>query len=260
MTERRRTVVITGASSGLGEALAVHYANEGSVLGLIGRDRERLERVAERCRARGAETAVAAIDVRERAAMAAWLADFDRSRAVDLLIANAGVVTAAGRGALIEEAEASRGVVETNFLGTLNAVHPLLPLMLARGHGQIAIVSSIAALFAVPDAPSYSASKAALLTYGLALRSSLHPAGVRVNVACPGYIATPMMAGMRGLQPMQLSAETAARRMVNGLERDRAVIAYPVVLAAMARLGARLPDPLRRPISNLFRFHLMGSP
>jgi len=251
-----KTVVITGASSGIGQALALRYARAGAALGLIGRDRERLERVAERCRALGSSARPGFVDVRDRPALAAWLQEFDRAAPVDLLIANAGIVTGVARGRQIEDAEAADRLMEINVLGVLNAVQPMLPPMLARRRGQIAVMSSISALAPLPDAPSYSASKAAILSYGVALRDRVHDAGVRVNVVCPGYVDTPMTARFRGWLPFEMTAEAAAARIVKGLARDRAVIAFPWPLVLLARGSRLLPDWLRRYGMKPFRIHV----
>jgi short-subunit dehydrogenase len=253
-----KTVVITGASSGIGEALAVRYARAGTVLGVTGRNRERLERVAERCRAAGCDVRPAVLDVRDRSSLAAWLQELDRAFPIDLLIANAGVTTGVARGRQDEDADAAFELMEINILGVLNTVQPVLPLMLTRGRGQIAIMSSVSALSALPDAPSYSASKAAMLSYGVALRDRVYDAGVRVNVLCPGYVSTPMTARFKGWLPLEMTVETAAARIVSGLARDRPVIAFPLILVLLARGSRLLPDGLRRLGMMPFRFHVTG--
>lgn len=249
-----RTIVITGASSGIGAALACHYAREGARLGLLGRSAARLDRVAAECRRRGAQTHIAAIDVRARREMAAWLENFDGANPVDLLFANAGVMTGRPADGAIETADASHALVETNVLGTLNAIHPLLPRMLARGAGQIAVVSSIAGFIPLPDAPSYGASKAATLSYGLALRALLDAHGVRVSVICPGYVRTPMMDQESGLKPFAMEPEAAARLIARGLRRNKPVIAFPFLFSLMTRVGGLLPDRLRRRTMEPYRF------
>ena len=251
-----RTIVITGASSGIGEALAVRYARAGAVLGLVGRDRERLERVAERCRAAGSEVHLGLIDVCDRAALASWLQDLDRSSPVDLLIANAGVMTGVPSGEQLEDAEAAYRLMQINVLGMMNTVQPLLPAMVARGHGQIGIMSSVSALSPLPDAPSYSASKAAVLSYGIALRDRIYHTGVRVSVLCPGYITSPMTSRLRGWKPFEMTPEAAAKRLVAGLARERALVAFPWPLVLLARSSRLLPDKLRRIGMKPFRHHV----
>ena len=120
-------IIITGASSGIGMALAQRYAREGASLGLLGRHKERLESVAKECRALGGEVATAAIDIRHRVELMQWIKDFDRVVPVDLVIANAGVMEGTPPGGQIEPPDAAYALMETNVLGLLNTVQPLLP-------------------------------------------------------------------------------------------------------------------------------------
>jgi short-subunit dehydrogenase len=256
VTANPKTIVITGASSGIGKALAIRYASEGRILGLTGRDPERLERVAEHCRTAGAAVQTVTIDVRDRQALGKWLRDFDRASPVDLVIANAGIGTGTAPGDQVEDAEASYLLMETNVLGMLYTVHPLLPLMLERGRGQIAVMASISAMIPLRDWPSYGASKAAVVHYGLALRDRVYANGVRVNVLCPGYTTTPMTTRIKGWRPLEMSPEKAAERIVRGLARDSEMIAFPWPLVFMSRLGALLPDGLRRLGVKPFQFQM----
>jgi short-subunit dehydrogenase len=251
-----KTIVITGASSGIGEALAVRYARPGTVLGLIGRNQERLERVAERCRSAGGQVRATVIDVRNRHLLGDWLRDFDRASPIDLIIANAGISTGTAFGRQVEDGDGSYLLMQINVLGVLNTVHPVLPLMLSRGRGQIAIMGSISGFVPLRDWPSYGASKAAMMNYGLALRDRVHAAGVRVNILCPGYTTTEMTKRIKGWRPFEVTAEVAAERIVRGLARDREVIAFPWILVLMSRLGALLPDGLRRLALRPFHFHM----
>ena len=249
-----QTIIITGASSGIGEALALHYAQAGIRLGLIGRSEARLERVAAQCRRGGAEVKTGIVDVRARTDIGAWLEAFDDEHPVDLLVANAGVMAGRPADALLEPPDVAHALLETNVLGTLNAVQPLLPRMVARGAGQIAIVSSIAAFIPLSDAPSYGASKAATLSYGLALRGLLAQQGINVSVVCPGYVRTPMMAQESGPKPGAIEPAAAARLIARGLARDKPVITFPFLFSLMTRIGGLLPDRLRRRSQEPYRF------
>jgi short-subunit dehydrogenase len=241
------TILITGASQGIGAALAARYARDGGRLALVARNRERLAAVEADCRRLGAaEVRIAAIDVRDRETLGTWIESLDRAYPVDTVIANAGVLSGIAPGAASEDAEASHRLCETNILGVMNTLHPLIPAMVARRAGQIAIVSSLAAFIPLPHMPSYSASKACMLSYGQSLRALLRAHGVRVSVACPGYVDTAMTEQVRGAKPFLLSADDAAARIVAGLERDRAVIAFPFLLSCLTRLGGILPGPVRR--------------
>ena len=251
------SVVITGASSGIGEALALHFAKPNSFLGLTGRDAIRLESVAARCRARGAEVTTACLDVVDRAAMHAWLADYDNRHPVDILFANAGITGGARPGELLETAEESFRLFDTNTLGVLNTVHPLLPRMVSRKRGQIAIMSSLAGLTPMPDAPSYAASKAAVLNYGLSLRTAVHETGVKISVICPGNVRTPMTAREIGWKPFEMPVERAVALIVRGLARNMPVIAFPLILTWLTRIGAMLPEPVRRFTEKAFRYKVV---
>jgi short-subunit dehydrogenase len=248
------TIVITGASSGIGKALALRYAQEAGVLALIGRDEDRLQAVADECAGRGASVRTGLLDVRNRAAMKRWLGDLDRSTPVDLVIANAGVMAGTPPGGEVEVADDGYAAIETNVLGVLNTIQPLLPAMMSRRRGQIAIVSSVAAFVPLPDCPSYCAGKSAVLSYGLSLRSLLSPYGIRVSVVCPGYVMTPMMVRESGRKPCEMSPGKAADRIVAGLLRNRPIIAFPFFFALATRLHGLLPDRLRRLLSSRSRF------
>lgn len=249
-----RRIVITGASRGIGAALAAAYAAPGVSLCLVGRDAVRLQAVAESCRAEGAVAETAIADIRDRAAMADLLVRFDGADAVDLVVANAGV--ALPTGASPGDDATVYGEVETNLVGTLNTVLPLLPAMAGRGQGQVALVSSLAAFAPLPSSPGYSATKAAVLVYGQALRERLRPVGIRVSVVCPGYIETDMAARYQGWKPLMMSAAEAASRIRAGLAADRGVIAFPRRLAWIARAGGVVPERVRRIGLRAFRFRV----
>jgi short-subunit dehydrogenase len=250
----QRTVVISGASSGLGESFAYRFASPGVTLGLIGRNRGRLQQVASECRRRSARVCIAEIDVRDRFGLKQWLEDFDHATPIDLLIANAGVIEGTRPGGDIEPPDAAYALVEINVLGVLNTIQPLIPAMMKRKRGQIAIVSSIAGFIPLPDTPSYCASKSAVLTYGLALRAALLPHGISVSVICPGYILTPMIQREFGAKPFAMTPEKAVDIICHGLDRGRATIAFPFFFALVTRIGGLLPDGLRRWTIRPFRF------
>jgi short-subunit dehydrogenase len=251
-----KCVVITGGSSGIGRALAIRYAGEGVTLGLIGRDKPRLDEVASMCRSKGAIVSVGMLDVRERDQLATWLVAFNDKNPIELLIANAGVMGGAHDEQILEANEGSRIIFETNIMGVLNTVQPILPRMMARRAGQIALVSSLAGFIPLPDAPSYAASKAAVLSYGLALRTALLGTGIKLSVICPGYVTTPMTAQEKGWRPFEMPAERAALLIEEGLVRNKAIIAFPRFLAFATRIGGLLPEPIRNFTGQWFRFRV----
>ncbi len=249
------TVVITGASGGIGAALARAYARPGRRLALTGRNAARLEAVAEACRTAGADVMTGILDVREALAVRAFLEHVDRGGALDLVIANAGVSSGVGTGGLCEDWAAARETLAVNLDGTLNTVHPAVDLMRARRHGgQVAVIGSLAAWRGLPSCPAYSASKAAIEAYAEGLRGMLALEGIRVSVISPGYVSSPMSARVEGPKPLLMDADRAAGLILAGLARNRGRIAFPLPLAVGTRLLTLLPGWLADRILPYFAF------
>jgi short-subunit dehydrogenase len=236
-----RHVVITGASAGLGRALAQAYAAPGVVLGLAGRDAKRLDASASMCRAFGAQVETALVDVRDADAMKTWLHRFDDSHPIDLLIANAGAASTLASVHDWEELERTAAIVDTNFYGTMHAVLPVVARMRPRGRGQIALISSLAALRGMAISPAYCASKAAIMAYGDSVRPVLSRDGVRLSIVLPGFVKTSMSDVFPGDKPFLWSADKAARHIKRKLSAGRAEIAFPSLLAFGMRLLPLLP-------------------
>lgn len=248
-------ILITGASSGIGASLARHYAQPGATLLLVARDAERLAAVAEACRARGAQVETERLDVRDRTAVRAYLHAADARRPLDLVVVNAAINGGHPTGD-VETEEVAFETADINFNGALNVMLPCVSLMAARGRGQIALMSSLAAYAPLPDAPSYSGAKAALLAHGIALRAKLKPRGVKINVVTPGYVKTPMGGDYKGWRPFEMSADEAAIRIARGIARDKELIEFPILLTVLARGASLLPESLRRLGMHGFRFQI----
>lgn len=225
MNSTAHCILITGASSGIGAALAVEYAAPDVTLHLLGRNGERLQAVANDCRAKGATVRTARIDVTDKEAMSAYIESAFAAQPIDLVIANAGI--SAGTGGTEEPTEQVENIFAVNVGGMLNTVQPLVPMMRARRAGHIAIMSSLAGIRALPSCPAYSASKAAVRYYGDALRGMMKRDGVMVSVICPGYIHTPMTAVNNFYMPGAMGAERAALIIRCGLNRKKRRIAFP---------------------------------
>jgi short-subunit dehydrogenase len=253
-----RAIVITGASSGLGAALAISYAAPGLVLGLVARNRKRLEEVGRRCREAGAETELLDCDVAEAEPLGSWLLALDQRAPIELLIVNAGTSGGPGPGIAHEGLESVTRMLRTNLLGAANTVEPLLPALVRRGEGKIAIIAAVAALRGLPYCPGYSASKAGMRAYGEALRGLLAPSGIQVTVACPGFFSSPMTDRWRGPTPFLWSLDKATRRMRRGIDRGASRIMFPFWLALGTRLADLLPPWLGDIIMRNFRFHIVA--
>ncbi len=239
-------ILITGASSGLGAALALAYATPGRRLVLGGRAADRLQDVATQCRQAGATVETALIDVGDAVAMADWITAADNVAPLDLAIANAGI--SGGTHGGNESDEQVRAIFRINVDGVLNSVLPLLPRMAARRRGQIALMASLAGYRGFPGAPAYCASKAAVKVWGEALRGQMAAQGVAVNVIMPGYVKSPMTDANDFAMPFLMPAERAARIIRDGLARDRARIAFPWPTALVAWLIGTLSPALTDPI------------
>ena len=249
-------IVISGASRGLGAALARSLAGPGVRMLLVARSAGALEEVAAACAARGARPRIAALDVRDAAALAAALAGFEAEGPVDLVVANAG--TSAGTatdGAPEAVAEAARQV-EVNLLGAMHLVGPLLPGMRARGRGTVGLIASVAAFRGLPDSPGYCASKAGLLAWGEALRAAHGAHGIRVSVVCPGFFDSAMGDRFLGPKPLRMSLEDAAARTQRALIAGRGRAVFPAPLGWLLRLLALLPAGLGDRAVRLMRFRV----
>ncbi|WP_082725002.1 SDR family NAD(P)-dependent oxidoreductase [Burkholderia sp. NRF60-BP8] len=241
LKERVRHVVVTGASSGIGLALALDYAAPGVVLGLVARDEARLNACEAACRERGATVVAGRVDVRNALQLEAWLHRFDDAYPIDLLIANAGTASTLASSSDWEALDRTVTVNDTNFYGTLHAVLPVVERMRERKCGQIAMVSSIAALRGMAISPAYCASKAAIKAYGDSVRPLLARDGIVMSIVLPGFVKTSMSEVFPGDKPFIWSADKAARHIRAGLAAKRAEIAFPAMLAVGMRLLNFLP-------------------
>lgn len=229
-------VLITGASSGIGAALALAYAEGGMRLALFGRDEARIREVAEACRRKGALVAAILVDVTDPEAMTEAVSLVDDAHPVDLVVANAGI-----SGTMLGDGGSVAPLFAINVMGVVHTVEPLLSRMTGRRHGQIALMSSLASYVARPGTAAYCASKAAVRIWGEGLRVRLAPQGVAVSVICPGFVDTPLTRRNRFPMPMLMQAEDAARLIRRRLACGDAEIAFPRAMYWGARLAGMLP-------------------
>lgn len=238
-----KSIAITGASRGLGAALAEQLAASGVTLFLSARSHADLETVAEQCRKNEAIAHCTALDVRDRAAVSAWIAASDAVAPLDLVIANAGISAGTGGGVMGGEIESQVDhIFAVNVHGVFNTITPAIAAMRPRGAGHIAIVSSLAGFRGMPGAPAYCASKAAVKSYGEGLRGHLAPSGLHVSVICPGFVETDMTAANDFPMPFMVAAPKAARIIVRGLRKRKGRIAFPLPMVFGAWFLDMLPD------------------
>jgi hypothetical protein len=238
-------VVITGASGGLGVAIARRYAAAGATLGLIARRAQELDRFAATC---AGTCATHAADVRDSAAMRAAAADFTSQHGVpDIVIANAGVSI----GTLTEAPEdeqAFRDVFDINVIGMVNTFQPYIAPMRSRGGGVLVGIASVAGYRGLPGSGAYSASKAATISYLESLRVDLRGSGITVITLCPGYIVTAMTDKNPYWMPFIMTADEAANKIAVIIEKRKTYAVSPWQMAVVARLMHVLPrflfDPL----------------
>jgi short-subunit dehydrogenase len=247
-----RAILITGASGGIGGALARAYARSGVFLALTGRNAERLEETAAACRQAGAEVRCTTLDITDAAALQGWIDAIDRDRPLDLVIANAGITGGLATGNHGESLADVQRIMAINFGGVCNTLHPVIPAMRRRRRGQLALMSSILAFRGLPYAPAYCASKSALKAYSEALRAWLRPEGIDVTAVLPGFVDTNLTDHVAGPKPFQMTAERAARIIRRRLRRGPARIAFPFLLHAGMRILAALPaGPVDRWLGGL---------
>lgn len=254
-----RAIVITGASAGLGAALAISYAAPGCVLGLVARRPELLASFASECEARGASTVTGVFDVQDGDRVAAWLAELDARHPIDLVYVNAGAFTGIGSDGRLEDRDEVRSLIATNLEGAILTANAAAELMRPRRRGHIVLIASLAARQPLADAPVYSATKAGLAAFGEALREQLAPDGIDVTVVLPGHFDTAQTARHHGPLPFLMSATAAAAAIRRRIERRPGHIAFPAALVWLIRLGRCLPWRLRIRASRGFRF-TVGSP
>ncbi|MET0648006.1 MAG: SDR family NAD(P)-dependent oxidoreductase [Pyrinomonadaceae bacterium] len=236
-----QVVLITGASSGIGRALALEWGRRGARLGLTARRGEELLRLSEEIERAGGEAMALPADVRDPAALNG-VAERVRERwgRVDVLVANAGMSSTTA-GTKLNAGEVG-DVISINVIGVVNSVAAVLPAMLERGSGHLVAISSLASYRGMPKSGAYSASKAAVSTLFESLRVDLRKSNIAVTTIHPGFIRTPMTAGRKKKLPFLIEPDDAARRIIRAVERRARTYAFPWQLATLVRVMRHIPD------------------
>lgn len=241
MERENPVVVVSGASSGIGQALAARYAERGAALGLIARRETELRQLAAQL---GVPHRIYAVDVRNAADLTAAAEDFMSCHGCpDIVIASAGV-SVGTLGAYAEDISVFQDILDINVLGTARTFQPFIASMQKKGRGKLVGIASVAGYRGLPGAGAYSASKAALISYLESLRVELGRTGISVTTICPGYVATPMTARNPYPMPFLMNADAAARKIISAIERGKTHAVIPWQMAIVARLLRLAPDLL----------------
>ncbi len=234
-----QTVFITGASSGIGESLARHYASRGYQVGVVARRRDFLDKLAANLQPR---PMTYALDVRDARALKEAAADFiSRCGVPDIVIANAGV----SRGTLTEiedDLRAFQEIMDINVMGMVNTFHPFIVPMRNAGKGTLVGIASVAGFRGIPGGGAYSASKSAAITYCESLRVELRGSGVSVVTICPGYIRTPMTAVNKFKMPFLIDVDEAVRRFARAIDLKTSFTVIPWTMGIAARVLRIVPN------------------
>lgn len=234
-----RRVFITGASSGIGAAMARHYAGPESAIGLLARRRDLLETVAASLPGR---TSLYAADITDFRALAAAADDYiGRFGVPELVVANAGI-SIGTLGDELQDMDKLRRVLDVNVAGMAATLAAFAPSMKAARSGVLCGIASVAGFRGLPGAGAYSASKAAAISWLESLRTELHGSGVSVVTLCPGYIDTPMTQVNRYRMPFIISADDAAARFARAIDDRRRLAVIPWQMAMVARIMRILPN------------------
>ena len=249
-----RTVLITGASSGIGAALARAYAAQGYGLVLWGRDEARLAAIAEQCRAQGATVETACFDLTDFATLVERLDAADSRHAFDLAIFNAGLGGSLPQDSVAQEVRAAERMAGVNFTAPAIGANLIAQKMAERGGGQIVLVGSTAESFPLPMAPLYAGTKAGLALFAEALGLRLARYGIAVTLVAPGFVDTPMSRGLEEPKPFLIDADRAAAIIARKVARRARRVVLPWQFAVIAALAGLVPRPiLRAVLSHLSR-------
>lgn len=234
-------VLITGATGSIGYALALAYARDGVRLSIFGRNLDKINELAVKCRALGAEVMIYQFDLRNVDVLRQEIEAIDDQKPVDLVIANAGIAVYLDKHLNRESWENIQQTIDINLKSAIATVMPLVHRMQKRQKGQIAFMSSMAAYQGIAISPSYCASKAGLKAYGESLRLLLKSDKIGVSVVCPGFVESMMSDRFPGKKPFLLSADESAIKIKQGLRRNKGNITFPCLLGFGTRLLTLLP-------------------
>jgi len=254
MISKYNSVLITGATGAIGSALAHACAAPGIRLTLQGRNKQRLQQLCVECESKGAIVETRILDILDTAGLIEWINDTAARQGIDLALVNAGAINVLNSGQATEPWVEIENIVNVNIRAAMATVSALLPHMKKRRSGQIALISSLIAYCGMPVAPAYSASKAALKTYGEALRPRLACEGIKINIVMPGFVHSAMCDKLAVRKFFVLSADEAAQIIMRGLQKNKPRISFPWPLALGAWLLSVMPQSLAQQIVSWLEY------
>lgn len=239
-----RSILITGASSGIGAALALELASANVTLHLIGRNEERLLETCALCEAKGAKVHHAALDVTEKERLEQCIAAWDQANPLDLIVANAGIA-----GSNLKDhnvVQRLEVLTKVNILGIINTLDPVIEAMIKRKHGSIALLGSMASFLPLPSAPAYGATKSMVLTWGDAIGPVLKKDNIFLSVICPGFVRSKITDANNFPMPFFMESDKAARIIIKGLQKKKPRIAFPLPMYLTLSVLSIFPRFLQR--------------
>jgi short-subunit dehydrogenase len=241
MEWKDKVIFLTGASSGIGEGLALALAKRRAVLGLVARRRHLLQTVVDKCEKAGGVARAFPADVTDPAAIAEAVQEFVKEfSTIDILIANAGI---GGNDDATRNYDppSVKKVIHVNLMGAVNAIHAVLPKMLEQGHGQLVAISSLAGFRGLPKSAAYSASKAGMTAFFESVRLDVKDKGIYVTIIQPGFIRTPLTASRASKMPFLMELDDAIPKFLKAIEKRKKFAAFPWQLATIVRAGKFMP-------------------
>lgn len=239
----KKVLFITGASSGIGRALAVEFGRRGAAMGLLARRGDVLQEIVKEVEAAGGRALALPADVRDAGAVSRAAQQVSQAYGpIDVMVANAGVGATTDAREL--KAEAVADVININVMGAVNSATAVLPAMVERGRGQLVVISSLAAYRGLPKSAAYCASKAAVSAFFESLRVDLRGTDVDVTIIHPGFIKTPLTAGRQANMPYLMELDEAVKKIVRAIENRKKSYAFPWQLASIVRAAMIMPVPL----------------
>lgn len=236
-----KVVLLTGASSGIGNEMSLQIARKGAILGLLARRREELEKLHREIENMGGKAQMFAVDVTDKDGVHAAAKNFrEEFGKIDVMIANAGIGGGAVHAKDIKPEDFAK-VVNVNLFGAVNSITAVLPDMIAKNSGQLVAISSLAGFRGLPKSASYCASKSAMIALFESVRLDLLKTNIDVSIITPGFIKTPLTAGREAQMPYLMELDVATEKMLTAIENRKKFYAFPWQLAGFVRLGKVFP-------------------